>query len=109
MSNPGDPDYLSEYSGEQLSIRDAVEGYCAVNRQLSWVVEDDVLNVRSVDLKKRTKNPLDIIVDKIKFGQGSSLWGCLASLAEAQPRIAAYMDAFAENGRRITENLDFEG
>ncbi len=32
----------------------------------------------------------------------------LADLEDAQPRIADYLAAFAQDGRRITENLDFE-
>ncbi len=94
VSSPGDADYFPEFVEKQISIRDALTKYCKVSKQLEWRLENRVVNVRSVDLKSRRKNPLDIVLKNIEFKQGSPLKDCRAEIVAQIRKPAKDMGVF---------------
>ncbi len=79
-SGPGDPDYMPEFVAEDTTLGEVLKKYCAAGRHIVWSLENDVVNIRSVDLKTRKKNPLDIVVRELELKQGTSLQDCRAAL-----------------------------
>ncbi len=79
-ARPGDPVYMAEFQANKESVRKILADYCGANKQLSWAVRDDVVNIFSSAQPDKEKNPLDFVVKEVRFGQGTSLEECLASM-----------------------------
>lgn len=57
-ARPGDPVYMAEFRARDESIRKVLADYCGANKQLSWAVRDDVVNILSSAQPRKERNPL---------------------------------------------------
>ncbi len=127
LAKPGDPVYFKEFLARKVKVREALDGYCKLNRLVTWKTRDNMVNMSYVNLPDKKNNLPEYKIPRIAFEEGLSLSGCLEKIKavtekgmkerngrlltrdekEYHPVLPDYMGA--SRGIRLSRGMVFEG